>query len=521
MKYLFTIFLLYSFCFLSAPAIPPTYSDNADDILRVLDREAGAYERYEAVVNRRIDSLKNIRGNSADKLMSIAEANRKFNLDTALVYYRDARLRAIDEGNDSLATVALLRYASLLPVSGYSAEAERLFDTIDLSALSAPLKNEYFRAGNQLFFYSAQSRSDRELANSYARRAGAYTDSLLNYLTPGSLDYIFYRAQSNMLRGDRTLALADISELLAKCDETDPRYAIAASMASYYYMSDGRSDKHRIYILALSALSDIKSGRHEMTALQELAKILYERGDLDRAERYMRLALELTLRSGAKMRAVESADLLPAFLTSAREKAQTYSRIIFVISIALAAATAAIVLLLLRIYLLRRKVKTTRRDAAESTIIHDRHIRNLLTLCGECLNRLEDFNRVASRKIKANQVADLHEKILSGKIVHDEFARFLNSFDASFLDTYPDFIADVNVLMQPDKQYAEPADKTLTPELRIIALIRLGIDDSGKIAKMLDLSVNTVYAYRNKIKNRAINRDKFEQEIKNRPNTPI
>ena len=486
MKYLFTIFLLYSFCFLSAPAIPPTYSDNADDMLRVLDREAGAYERYEAVVNRRIDSLKNIRGNSADKLMSIAEANRKFNLDTALVYYRNARLRAIDEDNDSLATVALLRYASLLPVSGYSAEAERLFDTIDLSALSAPLKIEYFRAGNQLFFYSAQSRSDRELANSYARRAGAYTDSLLNYLTPGSLDYIFYRAQSNMLRGDRTLALADISELLAKCDETDPRYAIAASMASYYYMSDGSSDKHRIYILALSALSDIK------------------RGDLDRAERYMRLALDLTLRSGAKMRAVESADLLPAFLTSAREKAQTYSRIIFVISIALAAATAAIVLLLLRIYLLRRKVKTTRRDAAESTIIHDRHIRNLLTLCGECLNRLEDFNRVASRKIKANQVADLHEKILSGKIVHDEFARFLNSFDASFLDTYPDFIADVNVLMQPDKQYAEPADKTLTPELRIIALIRLGIDDSGKIAKMLDLSVNTVYAYRNKIKNRAI-----------------
>lgn len=521
MKNLFTIFLLYSFCFLSAPAIPPTYSDNAEDILRVLDREAAAYERYEAVVNHRIDSLKNIRGNSAEKLMSIAEANRKFDLDSAFVYYRRARAQAVDEGNDSLAMLAQLRYASLLPVSGAFGEAEKLFDTIEPSALSPQLRIEYFKAGSQLFFYTSQSCSDRVLAYSNARRAGAYTDSLLRCLTPGSLDYIFYKAQTNMLRGDRTLALADISELLSKCEETDERYAIAASMASYYYMSDGGSDKHRIYTLALSALSDIKSGRHEMTALQELGKILYEQGDLDRAERYIRLALQLTQRSGAKMRIVESADMLPAILLAARDKAQYSSRLLIAISIALAIASCVIVSLLLRIYYLRRKVKTANRDAVETTLIHDRHIRNLLTLCSECLNRLENFNRVASRKIKANQVADLHEKILSGKIVHDEFAKFLNAFDTSFLDNYPGFISDVNVLMQPDKQYAEPADKTLTPELRIIALIRLGIDDSGKIAKMLDLSVNTVYAYRNKIKNRAINRDTFEREIKNQPNTPI
>lgn len=521
MKYLFTIFFLFSSLFCSVVAVPPSYAENTRDLLRMLDREVASYQHYEQLRQQRIDSLKALPARSAATLYAIAEENRKFNLDSALVYYRLAKSAAASERHDSLATVAQLRYASLLPASGYFSEAEKEFDAINPASLSEPLLAEYYKAGNQLFFYAAHAYNNREFANAYARRGGEYTDSLLRHLDPSSMDFLYYRAQQNMLHGDRTLAMADISEILSKCDETDDIYAIAASMASYYYTADPSTRNHRIYTLVLSALSDIKSGRREMTALQELGKTLYEQGDIERADRYLQLALEQTLKSDARMRIIESADLLPVLTRATQSKVNARANALVVMSLAMGVAVLVILFLLIRVYRSREKLKSAKQDIAGALKLRDLHIRNVLAFCSECMNRLEHFNRVASRKIKANQTAELHEMILSGKLVHDEFSKFLDTFDATFLSNYPDFINEVNALMQPDKRYAEPADHRLSPELRIIAFIRLGIDDSGTIAKMLDLSVNTVYTYRNKIKNRALDRETFEQKIKISPLSSI
>ncbi len=514
MKSRLTIFVLifWNFC---VSAFPNRTPETAEEALRMLDREVAGFGKYESQRQRYIDSLKLALTPSAESAFRIAEAYRKFNIDSALVNYR----RAIDlsgtAGADSLATLSRLRYVSLLPASGYFAEAERIFDSINPESLSLPLKAEYFKAGNQLFFYASSSVSNKDRANAFARQAFAMTDSLLLYLPHGTTDYIFYNAERNITQGNPTMALADISEILSSLDETDERYGIAASMASYYYTLVDSLPDRRIIALSQAAISDIKGGRHEMTALQELGKLLYARGDLKRAERYMLLALNMTLKSGAAMRVVASAELMPVISQAAQDKANARTGILTALIILLVMALAVILWLLIRVYRSRNKLETARHNLAQSISVRDQHISTILNLCNECLNRLDDFNRIAQRKIKANQTSELYDMMQSRKIVRDQFAKFLERFDDTFLSIYPDFVEQLNSLLQPDKQYAHSAVRTLTPELRILAFIRLGIEDSGKIAKFLDLSVNTVYTYRNKIKNRALDRDNFETTIKN------
>ena len=98
-------------------------------------------------------------------------------------------------------------------------------------------------------------------------------------------------------------------------------------------------------------------------------------------------------------------------------------------------------------------------------------------------------------------------------MVESEQKEFYSNFDLAFLHLYPNFVEEFNKLLQPEERFQLKQDELLNNEMRIFALIRLGIDDSSKIASFLHYSVNTIYTYRNKVKNKAINRDKFEEQI--------
>ena len=131
------------------------------------------------------------------------------------------------------------------------------------------------------------------------------------------------------------------------------------------------------------------------------------------------------------------------------------------------------------------------------------------------MNRLEEFNRLAARKIAAKQIDDLYSLVRSGKMLEEHSKVFYEIFDDAFLHTYPTFVQDFNNLLQPDKRIELTEPGRLNTELRIIAFMKLGLEDSNQIARFLNLSLNTVYTYRNKLKSRAINRDTFESDVVN------
>ena len=126
---------------------------------------------------------------------------------------------------------------------------------------------------------------------------------------------------------------------------------------------------------------------------------------------------------------------------------------------------------------------------------------------------MEDFNRLVGRKIMANQTRDLYQDVESGKILRRQTEKFYTVFDRSVFNVYPDFVDEINALLQPDKRITLSEPGVLTPELRIVAFLRFGITDSNRISKFLGLSLNTVYTYRNRMKGRAIRRDSFESDV--------
>lgn len=271
--------------------------------------------------------------------------------------------------------------------------------------------------------------------------------------------------------GDSAMAMAELSEYYDTLSITHPLFAETASLVACYYDSrPGRADD-ALYHRILAAISDIQTG--SCAALPVIVPLLE------------------------------------------RERSTGYVTVI-ILAAALVLALAAVAMLVYRIAACRRKmVSDAEIEKADDFSLKDAYIHRMLDLSYEYVDRLEEFNRMAARKIKAKQVDDLYEQIQTGKLLRDQTAKFLEVFDSTFLSIFPRFADEVNVLLRPDGQLAQPSPDKLSTELRILAFMRLGIDDASRVAKFLNLSVNTVYTYRNKMKNRASNRENFEENIKN------
>ena len=126
---------------------------------------------------------------------------------------------------------------------------------------------------------------------------------------------------------------------------------------------------------------------------------------------------------------------------------------------------------------------------------------------------LNQFCKIANHKLAAGQADDLYRMTKSGKFVEEQSKEFYDVFDNAFLHIYPNFIEDVNALLRPDCKIVLKDGELLNTDLRILAFMRLGIEDSPRIAQVLNYSLNTIYAYRNRLKARAVNRDTFEADV--------
>ena len=144
-------------------------------------------------------------------------------------------------------------------------------------------------------------------------------------------------------------------------------------------------------------------------------------------------------------------------------------------------------------------------------------IGQLTSLAADYLTALDEYNRLAARKLKVNQGADLLRLAESGRAVREQSARFESAFDKTILTVWPDFVSRVNTLLQPDRQLVPAEEGRLNTELRLLAFMRLGFDDTGRIARLLGLTLNTIYTYRNKAKSRALHRETFDADIRSIP----
>jgi hypothetical protein len=159
------------------------------------------------------------------------------------------------------------------------------------------------------------------------------------------------------------------------------------------------------------------------------------------------------------------------------------------------------------------RAKQARQELKKANSIKEEYIGHFLDICSIYMERLDNFSKIVTRKITAGQVEELLKMAKTNKFTEGQHKQFYDIFDATFLHIYPTFIDDFNKLLLPEEQITIKEPGHLSTELRIYAFLRMGVEDSNKIANFLNYSVNTIYTYRNKIKNKAKDRENFEENV--------
>jgi hypothetical protein len=162
------------------------------------------------------------------------------------------------------------------------------------------------------------------------------------------------------------------------------------------------------------------------------------------------------------------------------------------------------------------QVLGTNNEMKEVNRIKDEYIGRFLQLSSNLIKRGEEHGKMLNRLARDRKLDDLYAELKSQQFLNGGIRMFHQNFDEAFLNIYPDFIAEVNKLMTEENQFTPSEDgyKKLTTELRILALLRLGIADNQEIADILRSSITTIYTYRSKLKAKAINKEAFEDDIR-------
>ncbi|MBJ2184028.1 MAG: hypothetical protein JFR38_05875 [Muribaculaceae bacterium] len=496
---------------LAAAAMPGLAASDSDarEALRRLDTELGRRGAYIAARQSAIDSMTAECHDEAAQFTRLAHAYAGFNNDSALAYLQ--RAEACATGTEM--HEARLHMAALLPLAGLFDSAERKLAVVDTAALDNERLTLYYEHARQMYSYLAAffERYPR-LRELYAKRSLLMQEQLLGTLDTDTDEYLFHLGEHAYLTGNSNRARVLLSELLTHDTLSDILRARAAHHLSAIAGQSG-DENTRLYYLAESAMADIRSATREVASLQELGALLFSLGDIERAYTYLSTALANAVECGAEVRMLESARALPLIESAyATKTAEARRRDIWII----AGMALLVMVLITTLLILRREMhrmgllQESLRSANRSKEVY---ISQFLTLCSVYMDKLKQFSKLVTRKIGAGQVDDLYRMAKNGKFVEEESREFYEVFDDAFLHIYPTFVDEVNALLRPDSRITLKDGERLNTDLRILAFMRLGIEDSSNIAQVLNYSLNTIYAYRNRLKARAIDRDSFESAI--------
>lgn len=536
---------------------------NMDSLYRVLDvaiDSSSIYKKHKLDAINILEKQYAAVRNDQDKYqfaLSLYHEYVAFVNDSALHYIQVCMECAERMGRKDLQTQSELALAYQLADTGFYPEAEIHFKAISKDQLTNDMVITYLKGMNHLYGEMGYYSHDKKLRDQFFSKSAAFRDSLLQILPEDSYGYNALKSVelNNQGKTDEALKCSDKWMKLAKPGSRD--YATMSFYRSEIYRNMGDAEMER-YWLIMSALTDIRQAIMDQAALWSLANsLMNEEGNLDRAYKYMDFSWECISYFSTHMRSW----LVTPILTRINDKYkqnlhQANTNLIWTI-VAISFLIIGLLVLLFYVSKKRRQLAVIRNelknandelgqlnhqlsaknhDLSEANqrlsdineqlrqaIIHlndsnrvkDEYIGKFLSVCSDYIDKLDNYRIKVNRKLKAGQQADVLRMTSSEQLREDELAELFNHFDDIFLRLFPTFIDDFNALLRPGEEIVPTEKNHLNTDLRIFALIRLGIEESSKIAEFLRYSPNSIYAYRARIKNKAVgNRDEFEKLVK-------
>ena len=491
--------------------------------LHNLNRVMASADVYMRDKTTELDSLKNIfltlpsseieaKSRAAVK---ISQTYLPMRADSALRYSELAIRLSQQSGNKLDEFNSRIARINALSTAGIFTRAVAEFNVVEPMVADRAMKISYWLAGRKMYGYMrSYVEGERQFFNDYTTRYMQYDDSLIQHLPVSDPTRTFYVAERLVQRGQNEDARKMLEEMCKSLPEESNLYGMAAFQLGIVSRNEGDPTGYASY-LAKAAISDIKGCVKDGYALPALAEWLYQQGELSDAFKYINFALEDAMEGNVRMRTVSIASLLPMIDEAYKEKINA-SRDELMIYFLL--VTFLFIVSVVLCVILMRMIKRSRRNAkklADTAHLQESYIGHFIGLCSTYAIRLESLQKLVVRKISSGQGDDLLRLIKTGKYADELNDDFYKTFDVALLDIYPDFIENINSLLKPDEQVELKKSGELPPELRIYGFVRLGVEESQRIAQILNYSVSTVYAYRNRMRNRAIDRDNFDANVMN------
>ncbi len=512
------LFIALTILFITSTALAAEHSPRLAAALDSLDRTIDSRSEYVSTRMRQIDSLRHAFNEipadrrTVDDYIAVAAAYQSVLPDSAYRYLAQAYRMADTSGDRTMRDAVLVRYADILNATSLSHSVISTLDSIDAATLPVPARMNYYSAMAQAYINTAEHQPWRLSTERMSWRASEYLDSLKTMFREGGTAWRITDAQIQYLKGHDTMGLGELNELFDETTPDDQVYATLTALLARYYSTRPNRREDYMYYLTLSAISDIRSVNNNPSSIVALARAMYDEGDIDRAFRYLNVASSSI---GGLTTSRLSGEILSTLIgiTDDMKRRETNAELMSYALIIIFAAIAATIFIYTRKVNRRRQRLNNRIDEHETSISQrDAYINQLLNMCSVYVEGLEEFSRFAARKLKVGQAKDLYDSIESGRFSQELTDRFFTVFDSAVLSMYPRFVDELNALLMPDKRIKQSGDR-LSPELRIIAFMRLGVNDSQRISKFLGLSLNTIYTYRNNMRSRAVDRENFENDI--------
>ena len=537
-------FLLFFSCY-SAFA-----GESLDSLLNVLDKTIKEADTYVQIKENKLHEMKK----EARKTPPVSVERYHLNNDIYLeykAYSSDSALHYLNENmllarqlNDKERELNIqLELSYLLSSIGMYMEAADILNSIDRQTLPSSLLGYYYTCYEHVYFEAGAAQPRYKMfASRYAKLSHAYRDSMQVTLDPSSATYLWLRETQLREAGKYDEALEFSDRRLAEASFGTPQYALVAYQRFRLFESMGKKDEH-LYYLVLSAISDVRSAIKEQSSLMVLAQELNRKGDLKRAYDYINFSWEISQFYKTRLRSWMNITPLSMINGNYQDiiKQQNRELLIYIACVALLALLLVIALIYIyrqmkalsiakkglqevneRLFSLNeeleevnRHLRSTNLELSESNLIKEAYIARFFKLCSVYVDRLQAYRKLVNKKLQRGQVAELLKMThLSNDIVTVEVQELYANFDSAFLHLFPNFVESLNALLLPDEQIVLKPDELLNTELRIFALIRLGIKDSSQIAELLHYSVNTIYNYRSRVKTKArVSRDDFEDLV--------
>ena len=518
-------------------------------------------QRLDSVIQQRqvFDAMKSEKlSEMYKKKMSLRSPYELISFNTQMydeykVYDSDSAMSCVEQNlrlaqqldNKSLIVEWRIKQAFILSATGLLKESLDVLSSLDISDLPNSIKIAYYWQMVYLYSHFGQyAAGTGQLYDIYVVKERLYTDSIHGIITKDDPQFLWldtwYRINNEQY--DELLDALESKVVLSSLNTRDD--AMSAYALAYIYKNKGDEDKF-VRSLAMSGIADIRTSNKDVASLQELAEYLIDEGEIIRAYNYISVCLQLTQKYHNRVRAVSISRvydrILQSFLQGDKEQQEVLKKTnydMIGVLVMLLVAVIIIVNIALRLYksrirlhdvnkeLKRRRselayanqnlkeanenlvevnaqMKQTNIQLKESNLAKEEYVAYVFAICSNYISKLEEYRKDINRKAKAKMLGEILTMTDKQTMVQEELKEFYHHFDAIFLRLYPTFLDDFNALLEPEERIVPRKGELLNTDLRIYALIRLGITDSVKISEFLHCSPQTIYNSRLKMRNKS------------------